>query len=130
MKRNAAIVGTAIVLLLLLSAAALLFMKQNQKEGTYVCIYQNNVLVKKIDIREGKKPYTIKIEGENNAYNILEIRENSVGIVDASCPEHLCQNMGFISGIWMPITCLPNHLVIRLETEAEDTQNTMDGIAY
>lgn len=130
MKRNAVIVGTVIIGLLLFSSAAVFYMNQSEKTGTYACIYRNNELLKKIDMQEVKEPYTIKIEGEDGAYNILEIREGSIGIIEASCPDHLCQNMGFISNVWMPITCLPNHLVVRLETEKYDTENTIDGIAY
>ena len=59
------------------------------------------------------------IEGENGAYNLLEIREGEVGIVDASCPDKLCENMGFIS---------QPQLIIQIV--GEEASMGLDGIAY
>lgn len=130
MKRNAVMVGLVLVFLLLLSSVSIVYRNKSTKKGTSVCIYRNNELLEKIDVREITEPYTIRIEGEDGAYNVLEIQEGAIGIIDASCPDHLCENMGFVSSAWMPITCLPNHLIVRLETEENSMENAMDGIAY
>ncbi len=48
-------------------------------------------------------------------YNDILVENGKIRIADASCPDKLCVNMGYISEPLMPITCLPNHLVIRIE---------------
>ena len=82
-----------------------------------------------IDLSDVDEPYQIKLEYGDNDYNIVEVRQGSIGIVEASCPDHLCQNMGFIDSSVMPITCLPNHLIIKVVTGQSDTEN-IDSVAY
>lgn len=94
----------------------------------YICIYQDGKLWKEIEISNIEEPYTITIEWEGGGYNILEIRDGAVGIVEASCPDKVCQKMGFISNSLMPITCLPNHLMICV-VEQGSTEK-IDGVVY
>lgn len=94
----------------------------------YICIYQDGKLWKEIEISNIEEPYTITIEWEGGGYNILEIRNGAVGIVEASCPDKVCQKMGFISNSLMPITCLPNHLMICV-VEQGSTEK-IDGVVY
>ena len=116
-----------IAILFFISIIVIWHQHQTAKKGMYAQVYQNGNLIKVLSLTE-KKTYTITIEGENGVYNTLEIREGSVGIVDASCPDKLCKNMGFISEPLLPITCLPNHLIIQIS--GEDVPMKVDGIAY
>ena len=114
-------------ILFLMSAATIWYQYKTVQRGMYAQIYQNGKLIQTLSLTE-REPYTIMIEGENGAYNLLEIREGEVGIVDASCPDKLCENMGFISQPLLPITCLPNHLIIQIV--GEEAYMGLDGIAY
>lgn len=126
-NKSAVVIGLIIGVLFMFSAAVIWYQYQTAEEGMYARIYQNGELIKTLSLTE-KEPYTVTIEGENGAYNTLEIREGAVGIVDASCPDKLCKNMGFQSQPLLPITCLPNHLVIQIS--GEEASIEIDGIAY
>ena len=72
------------------------------------------------------------MEGENGCVNEVEVRPGSIGILSADCPDKLCVRQGFISDTRLPITCLPNRLVIRLRP-VSDTAEDMpipDTVTY
>lgn len=129
MKKRAAILVTVILCILAVSVFTVIYMQNTAAEGMYAYIYQNDKLIKTIDLSAVKEPYTITITAENGGSNVLEVRQGSIGVVDASCPDHLCMNMGFISNSLMPVTCLPNHLVIRVGGSTGETSG-MDGVTY
>ncbi len=94
----------------------------------YANIYQDGHLIRTIDLTAVKQSYTFTIEGNNGAENIIEVREGEIGIISASCPDHICVKMGFIRTGTIPITCLPNHIVIEIG-DTDDNQ-IPDGVAY
>ena len=90
-------------------------------------IYQNGTLIRSIDLETVEESYTFKIEGENGAYNTVLVEPGHISITDASCPDKVCISQGRISDGVLPITCLPNGIVIQIETQ--DTANsTLDGM--
>ena len=101
----------------------------------YADIYQNGNLLQSIPLSSVGENYTITIEGESGAINEIEVRHGSIGIISASCPDKLCVHQGFIDNSLLPITCLPNRLVIQIR-QADDTTNhsketiTPDIITY
>lgn len=126
-KRNAIIISIIIGLLLLVSVFYITIINKSSDNPKYAYIYQDNEIIDTIDLSNVEEPYTITIEGSNNCYNTIEVRNGSIGIIDASCPDKLCKNMGFISTSSLPVTCLPNHLVIKL---SNDKSSLLDGQAY
>ncbi len=80
-------------------------------------IYQDGVLLQSIPLNMVTEAYTFTITGENGAENEIEVRPGSIGILSATCPDKLCVHQGFISSSLLPITCLPNHLVIQVRVE-------------
>ncbi|MDE6168437.1 MAG: NusG domain II-containing protein [Acetatifactor sp.] len=96
-------------------------------------IYQNGELIQSISLKDADQPYTFTVTGENGCYNIIEVRPGSIGIRDASCPDKLCVLQGFITDSRLPVTCLPNRLVIRLRPREEQSQSNPalpDTITY
>ena len=126
-KKIALIVSVVIILLFTGSLLAIYFMNLNDNSFTYANIYQNNRLIKTINLSEVTEPYTFTVYYDDDDYNVIQVRNGSIGIIEASCPDGLCKNMGFISGSSLPITCLPNHLVIEL---SDESGGQYDGIAY
>lgn len=126
-KRRMIILSFVIALLLVASIIAVYIMRVQKTNGT-VCakIYRDNELIKTVDLSANEKPYSFTIEFGDGDYNTIEVRDGSIGITEASCPDKVCKNMGFIHNSYMPITCLPNHLIIRIENE----ENSYDGFAY
>lgn len=139
MKDGKALIGVSIFLCLVFGVSMLFLImmytkKEDSSEG-YAHIYQDGNLVKTVSL---KKDDTFLIEGENGAYNKIQIKDGSIGVVEASCPDFLCGNMGFISHGPIPITCLPNRLVIEIKSGKEIqtdagksvTTEEVDGVVY
>lgn len=128
MKEKKALVGVC-VFLCLIFLCSLLFLRSMYKEegggNAYACIYQDGILVKTVSL---EKEDTFFIEGKNGAYNKISVQDGSIGIVEASCPDFLCGKMGYISKGPVPITCLPNRLVIEIGSVGEEEEP--DGVVY
>ncbi len=98
-------------------------------------IYQDGTLIKSIPLDEVKEDYTFAVTGDTGCENIIAVQPGSIGIQSASCPDKLCVKQGFISNTRLPITCLPNHLVIQLREEIDaseknDNEVTVDIVTY
>ena len=67
-----------------------------------------------------------------NEKHCREMVDGSIGIITADCPDKLCVHQGFISDSRLPITCLPNRLVIQLRPENQEKIDsiTADMITY
>ena len=126
LKKRAVLLSFVVVIIILASIFSIIYMKDNAQEGVYAKIYQNDILIKTIDITNVDEPYTIKIDSEDGGYNIIEIKEGAVGVIEATCPDGLCMDMGYIDSSLMPVICLPNHLTIKIEGK---DNNDLDGVA-
>ncbi len=94
-------------------------------------IYQDGVLIQSIPLSTVEDTYTFTVVGENGCRNEIEVRPGSIGILSADCPDKLCVNQGFINTSILPITCLPNHLVIQLqEASADEGDSVIDMTTY
>lgn len=129
--RAAALSVTAF--LVLVTAACLLYLLVLDKSPQdYVAeIYQDGRLIYSIPLNPVQKAYTLDVEGEDGGHNRIEIRQGSIGIIWADCPDKLCVRQGFIHNASIPITCLPNNLVIRLSPTGGSTSDTTpDAVTY
>ncbi len=59
--------------------------------------------------------------------NTCEIRNGKVSMISADCPDKLCVRSREISAVGESIVCLPNHVILKITGEAEDT--VMDAIS-
>lgn len=85
-------------------------------------------MIKTIDLSAVSENQILTIESEDGGYNTIEIRPGEIAVTAASCPDHVCMRQGFIQNSLLPITCLPNRLVIELK---ENTPlSTPDAITY
>lgn len=78
-------------------------------------IYQDGILIESIDLNTVTESYRFTVTGKNNCCNEIEVRPGSIGIISADCPDKLCVHQGFIDSDLLPITCLPNRLVIQVK---------------
>lgn len=119
--------------LILLSAASLIFilLPEDRKSGFTADIFQNGNLIASISLDEVREPYRFTVTGEAGCTNEIEIRLGSIGIISADCPDNLCVHQGFISDSRLPVTCLPNRVVILLRPNTENEFDiTPDIITY
>ena len=117
-----------IILLLLLTFGCIIWIAAGansiHSSFLYADIYQNGQLKQSIDLTTVTEPFTFTIYGEGEHTNTIEVRPGSIGILSADCPDKLCVNQGFISTSQIPITCLPNRLVIQIRLENSDTSSS------
>ncbi len=83
----------------------------------YADIYQNGTLLQSISLSQVTEEYSFVITGEQGCTNKITVSPCRIGITEASCPDRLCVHRGFISTSILPITCLPNRLVIQIRME-------------
>lgn len=113
-KRTAAVSAV----LALVFAAALVFcviILNSRGEGKTACIYSDGKLVEKIDLDRLSEKRTIRIETESGGYNIIEAEPGRIHVTEASCPDKVCIRTGYISDSALPVSCLPNKLVVKIE---------------
>ncbi len=131
--KNAYIAITLLIVLLIGSLAWILWSNFADSTGDSdiitADIFQNGALIDSICLSTVDTPYTFTITGDNGCQNEIEVRHNSIGIIAADCPDKLCVHQGFVHSSQIPITCLPNHLVIRLRSQ-DNEDASMDAVTY
>mgnify|MGYP001024328138 FL=1 len=95
------------------------------QEGTYIAdVYQDGILILSIPLDQasslGGQEVVFPVEGKDHCYNQIEIRDGAIGITAADCPDKLCVRQGFLHTPGIPITCLPNRLVIQIRPAEPD----------
>lgn len=129
--KAAVLTAAFLILVCLISLIYLLLPAGNKTEYT-ADIYQNGILIMSIPLVGETESRIFTIEGDNGCINEVEVRPGSIGIISADCPDKLCVGQGFISDTRLPITCLPNRLVIQLRPASDDAKDTavLDIITY
>lgn len=110
------IILITVILLISCIAAGIVFYSNGG--GNTVCIYQNGDLIETIHLDTVTTPYTLHIESANGGYNEISVEHGRICVSDASCPDHVCINTGWLSDGAIPIVCLPNQLVIQIKGES------------
>lgn len=129
--RTAAILITTFLILVMAACLLYLIAVQGSPKSCIADIYQNGQLIQSIPLDQVSEPYVLNIEGENGCYNRIEVRPDSIGVISADCPDLLCAKQGFIHTPTIPVTCLPNRLVIRLRPADHSAgDNGTDAITY
>ena len=77
-------------------------------------IYQDGNLIRSIPLNHVEEPYIFTLTDTDGGTNTIEVRQGSIGIIAADCPDKICVNQGFIINSLTPITCLPHRLVIEI----------------
>lgn len=119
-------------LVFVIAACLLYLIVLDKRPQDYMAeIYQDGRLIYSIPLSSVQKTYTIDVEGEEEGHNHIEVRKGSIGITWADCPDKLCVRQGYIHNASIPITCLPNKLVIRLTPAGESApDNETDAVTY
>lgn len=103
-----------IAALLLISAAASVYVLQAHISDGVVGVYSHGELIEKIHLDTVTTPYSFTI-GDDTHYNVITVERGRICVSEADCPDHVCVNTGWISDGAIPIVCLPNELVIKVE---------------
>ncbi len=88
---------------------------RNTGGGNTASIYSDGKLIKTIDLRNaGDQTFTVY--SEDRGYNVITVKDGSISVTDADCPDRICVMTAPISDGIQPIVCMPHKLVIRIET--------------
>lgn len=112
----------AIFIISCLSAVIVFLWTDN---GNVVSIYHHGDLIDKIHLDTVTTPYSFRIGSENGDYNIVTVEHGRICVSEASCPDHVCINTGWISDTAIPIVCLPNELVIQVEASESEVDSSV-----
>lgn len=119
MKNKKNIIAILILLfIIIICAISFSYIKNRNKDGSIANIYLDGNLYKSIDLSEVKESYEIEINNDHT--NIIKVESNGISIVEADCPDKVCINTGVIRNGSLPIICLPNKVVIKIENNEKD----------
>ena len=118
-----------IVFVLILSLASMGYIRKQgmSNKDKYVSIQVNGKEIKKIIFDPIIVGNTIPIETEYG-YNLIEIGDNEIRVIEADCPDKIDVKQGYISRIGETIVCLPNKMVV--EIKGVDDADGIDMMNY
>jgi len=110
-----------IIFIVVISLLSLVYVKKatTRYDEKYILIQVDGKDYKKIFFGPeviGKK---IPIETEFG-YNLIEVGDGKVRVIEADCPDKLDVKQGYISNPGEVIVCLPNRLVIEIKGDSID----------
>ncbi len=111
-------------LLILIIIFLFVFYSKYNTSGSYVTITVDGKQYGRYRLDEDKE---IKIKNASGKVtNILLIKDNCANMIEANCPDKLCVNQKAISKEKETIVCLPNKVVVTVES---DDESDFDAIA-
>src|SRR5699024_9202117 len=117
-----------VVFVVVLTLLSLIYIKKQafSNDDRYVSIQVDGEEIKQIIFDKKLEGNKIPIETEFG-YNLVELGDGEVRVIEASCPDQIDVKQGYISKIGETIVCLPNKLVI--EIKGMDGDNDIDMIS-
>jgi len=95
-------------------------------EDKYISVQVNGEEIKRITFDKNIVGKQIPIKTEYG-YNLIEIGDEKVRVIEADCPDKLDVKQGYISRVGEVIVCLPNKLVIEIKGVKAETD--LDGLS-
>ncbi len=128
MKKGDKIVGIVLIITVLLSLSATLIYKTVIKGSDNIAVIkQGDKIVKTIDLKKVVEPEEFTIKNEKGNYNIIQVKQDYIGIKDADCPHKECVKSGEISEPGEMVVCLPNKVLISIKGKVN---KAIDGATY
>ncbi|MDD5952673.1 MAG: NusG domain II-containing protein [Oscillospiraceae bacterium] len=116
-KWKGIIAALAVALVLCGLLLTWLLLQNHTSSGTIARVYQDNVVVREVDLSKLTGEETYRVEGADGAYNVILFTPEGVSCKEANCPDQICVKMGRVDSELLPITCLPHKVLIQIETE-------------
>ncbi|MGN1130267.1 MAG: NusG domain II-containing protein [Ruminococcus sp.] len=104
---------------LLVSLGAWIFVTNFNFSTNIVGIYQDNKLVKTIDLNSVTEETEIELKSENGSNTIL-VSNGHIRMKSADCPDKICVKHGDLTESGTPIICLPHKVIIQFENPNSD----------
>jgi hypothetical protein len=118
---NKALAAIFIAIFIIAALALLLINNAASPAGQKTAhIYINGELYSEIALNGVNSPYLLALPCGNTIY----VENGAVSVVETDCPDLLCVKQGSIERKGHPIVCLPNKLLISIETAGD-----IDGVS-
>lgn len=102
---------TVFAALLLLCVLAAVLIALFPSQGSTAVIYVDGEEVARIELSQLQEPYELTVGG-----NRIFATSAGIAVVEADCKDQSCVRQGMITDTGMPIVCLPNRLVVQIES--------------
>ncbi len=102
-----------LVIILLIAGGGLWIWKNQSTSGTVVNIYSKNERIADLPLNRND---TYIVANELGTNTII-IENGQAYMIDADCPDKICEEMGRISKPGETIVCLPHQLVVEISDE-------------
>lgn len=111
MKQN----DLTLIVVISLLAICWLFLNNNSTLSNNIAakVYYENQLILTIDMNQDGE---YDVEGANGKVHIV-VMDHKIKVEEENSPKHLCSKQGFISSSNQAIVCLPNKILIRMESD-------------
>lgn len=103
-----------------ISAAVIFTHRHFAVGGKTAKIIQDGSVVQTIDLEHVVSPYEFTVINSQGGKNTIRAEKGRIAVTEASCPDKICVNCGFIDSGVFPITCLPNRLSVVITDTAAD----------
>lgn len=126
-KKANIIAVICLIILALVGAISWRIISNMGQKNKVAVIYQYNKEVQRIDLSKVTESYEITFNSKDGGKNVVRIEKEGISIVEANCPDHVCMDTGVIKNGVVPIICMPNHLMIKIE---EKGREEFDNVSY
>lgn len=102
----------------LLAACVIFFLYRQMGQGSEkeVVIYIGEEECARYDLEE---EVSLDLSGIGGGSNYLVIQGGKADVTQASCPDQICVKQAAVSEIGEAIVCLPNQVIVAIESAAE-----------
>ena len=103
---------------MLLSMIGIFFLqKDDSSSNKRAIVYYKNDVILEIDLTK-KEKNTYQVEGNHGPVTIVS-EYGKVKVESENSPLHLCSKQGYISSSYESIVCLPNEIVVTIDSYEE-----------
>ncbi len=102
-----------IAIILTIALAFFLIYFFNRKDGKKALIYHDDELILEVDLKKDNE-YSINGDISNM---IIVVNNGKIAVKESGCQNQICVNTGSIMYTNEVITCLPNHIYIRINED-------------
>ncbi|WP_300382559.1 NusG domain II-containing protein [Clostridium sp.] len=87
--------------------------------NTYAEVTVSGKMYKTIALSEHVGEDILEVKTDDGI-NIIKIKDNKIGIIEADCPDNVCMNPEYIENAGQSLVCLPHKLMIEIKGISDD----------
>ena len=101
-------------------------------DGTAIVRYRG-IEILHISLEDGSasvlhEDYVLEVDTQNHIYKVqgdlgevvIQYRDHKVSVIEETSPQNICQHQGETNSPLQPLTCLPNDVVITIQSDRFD----------